>query len=370
MPQTHTAKTLDKNELASIKRKLSSLNSFELTAYIDSLLDQGKIQIQLVESLVEASNRSQGIYPGLLARCIAATESIAFFDACESKFQNSTIDLIPIFAKFYTKTIERRLCDYFYKELQSKAPFPHFSSCIDALTKNGRELTLETFEALEYEFGPKADLAKVISAAIQEGKDGQPLEKHEFLQSLTDKLTIYRLAEIRKAIAILRVNLLSSPTSDRFITQADPVEDIKTPGVSREFEHVKESLEDYVQKALVRAQIHKENAEQLLKLKRYADAGNNYRKSGEAILKAVYVISYRKTKVPTLLDHLKTQLKNHPGDILPATIASAIDLVQNIGNLASHDQSDNFFEPNEDLMHGVQVSLETISNWAKSIVKK
>lgn len=333
------------------------------------MLKQGKVRVECVESLVVACNRSPAVYPSLLSRCIVATKSILFFDACESKFENSPENLIPIFESFYSKKIEQRLCHYFHKELQSKEPFLYFDSCICALTKNGRKLTLDTLEVLEFELSPKADLAKVMFAAIQGGTGGELLEVHELLRTMLDRLTIHRLAEIRESIAILQINARVAPSLVGFTSQTQSLPESTAHTGSREFEYVLGSRDEYARCAMERSEFHRENAEQLLALKRYADAGNNYRKSAEAILKAVFVIRLQNTKVPTLLDRLKTSLKSSASEPLPETIGSAIDVVHNIGNLASHDQSDDFFIPNEIIMNAVQDSLRKISNWAKSVIE-
>jgi hypothetical protein len=369
MNETDKTNSLSGPEISSIKRQLDLLTSFELVEYLESLLKQDKVRVELVESLVAASNKAQTIYPGLLAKCIVATKSRAFFDACESKFENAPVDLIPIFETFYSKKIEQQLCDYFHKELQSKEPFPHFDSCIHAFKKNGRELTLEILQALEHEYGPKADLAKVIFSATQEAKGEAPLEIDEFLHSLIDGLTIHRLVEIRKTIAALQSNMQSSPTNVSSTIQTQPLPDLKTQGISREYEYVTGSLEDYARNAMERSEVHKHNAEDLLSLSRYADAGNNYRKSAEAILKAVFAIRVQQTKVPNTLDRLKAGFKSSPGQSLPDTIGAAIEVVQTIGNLASHDQSDTLLKPNAKLMTAVQNSLQAIASWAQSVIK-
>ncbi len=361
---------MTQGELASHKRKLATAEHLDLVNFLNMLLKLGRVPPELVPSLVETAKRSESFYPDLLAKFIVATGSIALYEACESKFEKAPADLIPVFAKLYSPTIEKRLCDFFYKELQSKEPFPWFDTCLDALTKNGQRVALETLEALDYELGPKANVAKVIASAIEaEGLNDQ-LDIQRSMRSMLDGLTIHRVSRIRKGLEVLRTRMPASGIDAQAVTSSGPVVDVSNSAGSKDWDVVKDPPAVYAGKAMARAQVHMLNAIELRLLKRYADAGNNYRKAGEALLKAVYAVGANKTKIPTTLENLKTNVKSNMKDNpLPDSIEKAIDALQTFGNLASHDQSDDYFQLSEEVAAVLESSLNALSNWAKTVVR-
>lgn len=354
---------LSRKDILSFRMKLKHGDGIALMEAVEALVKMDQFPGELVPDLVSAAKRTSIVTTTHLVQLAANCASSSLYPALKDIRTFSPLDCATIFKRHYYPDIEESLCAHVYKSARDKDCQDIFSYYFDALKANGRQHTLDTVEVLVDDLHPIAQSNAVISKGLKAVTGGKPELSQAFLSALESDMMVERYQNAHEVLIVLKEKL--EPMESERLAKDVAAAGAKAPAPNGSIST--EPLED-AHKAIERHKQHRGNADEQRLLKKLDDSMTNYRKAGEALLKAAFLLTVNKRPEPLVLDELRKDLKRlMPAPGLPDSINAAIERIQRFANSPSHD-NDDWLPSTEVGVDAVVESLDAIEKWVRQLL--